>query len=75
VFRRKKGNWQALTGAGLLDLVFGLLGFGQKQHTLKIMFLKGHLLRKKNSQDDLPALAYFSKNFTLHVFLSSFPSM
>jgi hypothetical protein len=27
LFRRKKGNWQALTGAGLLDLPFGLLVF------------------------------------------------
>jgi hypothetical protein len=23
--KKKKGNWQALTGAGLLDLLFGLL--------------------------------------------------
>jgi hypothetical protein len=28
----KQGNWQALTGAGLLDLLFGLLGFGQIKH-------------------------------------------
>jgi hypothetical protein len=33
LFRCKKGNWQALTGAGLLDLLFGLLGFGQIKHT------------------------------------------
>jgi hypothetical protein len=28
----KKGNWQALTGAGLLDLLFGLLGFSLIKH-------------------------------------------
>jgi hypothetical protein len=35
------------------------------------MFLKDPPSEKKNSQDDLPALAYFSKIFTLHVFLSN----
>jgi hypothetical protein len=28
----------------------------------------------KNSQDDLPVLAYFSKIFTLHVFVSNLSS-
>jgi hypothetical protein len=73
LFRCKKGNWQALTGAGLLDLLFGLLGFGQIKHRLNDVF-KGTPSEKKISQDDLPALAYFSKIFTLHVFLSNLPS-
>ncbi len=39
-----------------------------------MMFFKGTPSEKKNSQDDLPALAYFSKIFTLHVFLNNLPS-
>jgi hypothetical protein len=33
LFRCKKGNCQALTGAGLLDLLFGLLVFCQGKQT------------------------------------------
>ncbi len=73
LFRCKKRNWQALTGAGLLDLLFGLLGFGQIKHRYNYVF-KGTPSEKKNSQDNLPALTCFSKIFTLHVFLSNLPS-
>ncbi len=58
LFRCKKGKWQALTGAGLLDLPFGLLVFGLIKHTINDVF-KGTSSEKKNSQDNLPALAYF----------------
>jgi hypothetical protein len=54
----KKTNCQALTGAGLLDLPFGLLVFGLIKHILNDFF-KGTSSEKKNSQDNLPALAYF----------------
>jgi hypothetical protein len=40
-----------------------------------MMFLKGHLLKNKNSQDDLPALAYFKIYFTHDVFLKNVPSI
>jgi hypothetical protein len=73
LFRCKKGEWQALTGAGLLDLPFGLHVFGLIKHTLNDV-LKGTSSEKKNSQDKLPALAYFLKCFTLYVFHSNFPS-
>ncbi len=73
LFRFKKGNWQALTAAGLLDLLFGLLGFGQIKNRYNYVF-KGAPSEKKNSQDDLPALAYFSKIFKLHIFISNLPS-
>jgi hypothetical protein len=58
LFRCKKGNWQALTGAGVLDLLFGLLVFCLGKQTLNDVF-KGTPSEKKNSQDDLPALANF----------------
>ncbi len=51
----KKLYWQALTGASLLDLPFGLLVFGLIKHTSNDVF-KGAPSEKKNSQDNLPAL-------------------
>ncbi len=56
--RYKKTYCQALTGAGLLDLPFGLLVLGLIKHTLNDVF-KGTSSEKKNTQDNLPALAYF----------------
>jgi hypothetical protein len=44
------------TEAGLLDLSFGLRVFGLTKHTLNDVF-KGTYSQKKNSQDNLPALA------------------
>jgi hypothetical protein len=46
------------SGAGLLDLPFRLLVFGLIKHTLNDVF-KGTSSEKKNSQDNLSALAYF----------------
>jgi hypothetical protein len=52
---------------------FRLHGFGQINLTENDVF-KGTSSEKKTSQDYLPALAYFLKIFTLHVFLSNLPS-
>jgi hypothetical protein len=58
LFRCKKGYWQVLTGAVVLDLPFRLFDFGPIKHTLNGIF-KGTSSEKKNSQNDLPALACF----------------
>jgi hypothetical protein len=58
---------------GLLDLPFGLLVFGLIKHTLNDFF-KWTSSEKKNSQDNLSALAYFKIFFTLYVFRSILPS-
>ncbi len=70
--RYKKIYCQALTGAGLLDLLFGLLVFSLIKHTLNDFF-KGTSSEKKNSQDNLPALAYLKICFTLYVYRSNLP--
>ncbi len=49
-------------GWPILDLLFLLLGFGQIKHTKNDVF-KGTPFEKKNTQDYLLALAYFSKIF------------
>jgi hypothetical protein len=58
LLRCKKGYWQALTGAVLLDLPFGLLVFGLIKHTLNDVFI-GTSSENKKSQDNLPSVAYF----------------
>jgi hypothetical protein len=57
------------TGAGLLDLPFGLFVFGLIKHTLYDVF-KGTSSEKKNSQNNLPALAYLYKKITLMFFIA-----
>jgi hypothetical protein len=47
LFRCKKGNWQTLTGAGLLDILFELLGFGLINHTLNDVFKGTPSVKKK----------------------------
>jgi hypothetical protein len=68
LFRCKKGYWQALTGAGILDLPFGLLVFGLIKHTLNDVF-KGTPSEKKNSEDNLQPELIFKKNFHSMFFL------
>jgi hypothetical protein len=62
LFRRIKGDWQAVTGVGILKLPVRLLCFGIRKHTQNDVF-KGTPSEKKNSQDDLPTLAYFQKGW------------
>jgi hypothetical protein len=57
--RYQKSYCQALTGDGLLDLSFGLIGFDLIKNTETQMFLKAKSFEKKISQDDLPAETYF----------------